>query len=49
VTREQLGVVPEEAEQGAHRARAMRAWGAASTLGGAIGVLAGGVLSGYLG
>jgi EmrB/QacA subfamily drug resistance transporter len=34
---------------GPHRARAMSAWGAASTLGGATGVLAGGVLSGWLG
>jgi EmrB/QacA subfamily drug resistance transporter len=34
---------------GAARARAMSAWGAASTLGGATGVLAGGVLSGTVG
>ncbi len=34
---------------GQARARAMSVWGAASTLGGATGVLAGGVLSGYLG
>jgi EmrB/QacA subfamily drug resistance transporter len=34
---------------GPARARAMSVWGAASTLGGATGVLAGGVLSGYLG
>ncbi len=34
---------------GAARARAMGAWGAASTLGGATGVLAGGLLSGTLG
>lgn len=34
---------------GAARARAMSAWGAASTLGGATGVLAGGLLSGTLG
>jgi EmrB/QacA subfamily drug resistance transporter len=34
---------------GTARARAMSAWGAASTLGGATGVLAGGLLSGTLG
>ena len=34
---------------GQERARAMSLWGAASTLGGATGVLAGGVLSGTLG
>ena len=34
---------------GAARARAMSVWGAASALGGATGVLAGGLLSGYLG
>ena len=34
---------------GAHRARAMSAWGAASTLGGATGVVAGGLLTGALG
>jgi predicted MFS family arabinose efflux permease len=34
---------------GAARARAMSAWGAASTLGGATGVLAGGLLSGTFG
>ncbi len=34
---------------GAARARAMSVWGAASAVGGATGVLAGGLLSGYLG
>jgi EmrB/QacA subfamily drug resistance transporter len=34
---------------GEHRARAMSVWGAASALGGATGVLAGGLLAGYLG
>jgi MFS family permease len=34
---------------GAHRARAMSMWGAASTVGGATGVLVGGLLAGSLG
>jgi EmrB/QacA subfamily drug resistance transporter len=34
---------------GARRARAMSVWGAASALGGATGVLAGGLLTGYFG
>ncbi|MGA8045171.1 MAG: MFS transporter [Dermatophilaceae bacterium] len=34
---------------GTHRARAMSAWGAASTLGGATGVVVGGLLAGSLG
>ena len=34
---------------GEHRARAMSLWGAASTLGGATGVIAGGLLAGSFG